>query len=131
MKKPIQTLSIISTITLIAFLIVLFFNQPCLSYTANFACEHKDLTSQLIFFLSLHTFIASFIAFSLYLIRGLYFKKLKNTINSALRQGIEISFILFIFINLSQNNLLEIWSGALIILILALIEYIILSFTNN
>ena len=85
----------------------------------------------MIFFLSLHTFLASFIAFTLYLIRGLYFKKLKNSINSALRQGIELSFISYIFINLNQQNLLEIWSGALIILIVALIEYIILSFTNN
>lgn len=131
MKKPIQTLSIITSITFIALLIQLFFNEPCIKYAIDFSCEQKNISSIWIFFTSLHTFLASFIAFSLYLLRGLYFKNLKNSINSALRQGIQISFILFVFLKLNQNNLLEIWSGALIILIVALIEYIILSFTNN
>ncbi len=131
MKKPIQTLSLISIITLVALLIQIFFNEPCIKYTVDFTCQQKDLGSLMIFFISLHTFLASFIAFSLYLIRGLYFKKLKNSIQSALRQGIELSFIFYIFINLNQQNLLEIWSGALIILIVALIEYIILSFTSK
>jgi len=130
-KRPIQTFSVIIIISLVAFLLQVFLNEPCIEYTTQFTCLIRDNTSLSLFFLSFHTFLMSTFTLAIYLSRGLYLPKLSNSINSAIRQGFEISLLVFILLQLNQQNLLEFWSGLLTIVIFALIEMIIISFTEH
>jgi len=130
-KKPIQTLSIVAFFSLIAFSLQFFFSEPCIEYNVDYTCALRDRNSIIIMFTSLFTLLSSIFSLGIYLYQAFKIKEKDLTPTTAIRQGIELSIISLSFIILKQNNLLEIWSGILIVLIATLIELIILKFTQN